>query len=277
MSEKKPRESFSLKTDDIQGAKPSLKHYNFTNKPSFSNSTQGIEKSSPQSSSLKTSRSTNPLTPDYKLATHISKPITPPKFIRDTLDTSDISKSRIKTSRLVRNTLDVSDISQKHSRLMQNSFLHTNPEEKQPITRRITNPLSPEYQIAGENNKTQTIGEIKGSKPKMLVNMKTAPHNRSLDVSDIQGKPLKNASLSITFAKPKLKLKDLVTNASGFSYKITSFSGKNSPNAPSSGLSSPSISLKTSPTASSVFSSQTLIKKKLPLPKSPQSIQKLKK
>lgn len=276
MSEKKPRESFSLKTDDIQGAKPSLKQYSYTNKLSYSNSVQGIEKSSPSIISLKTSRSTNPLIPEYKLPTYTSKPITPPKFIRDTLDTADISKGKPASSRQVRNSLDVSDIIKKPSNLTQKSFLYTNNPDKQPIVRRNTNPLNPEYLITGENNKTQVIGEVPGSKPKVLINVKKPAHNRSLDVSDIQGTPLKNASSSITFATPKLKLKDLISNFSGHSYKISSNSAYNSPKAPLSCLNSPSMSVKASPNAS-IAIPQQVIKKKLPLPKSPRSIEKFKK
>lgn len=276
MSEKKPRESFSLKTDDIQGAKPALKQYAYTNKLSYSNSTQGIEKASPSVNSLKTSRSTNPLIPEYKLPTCITKPVTPPKFIRDTLDTADISKARPVASRQIRNSLDVSDIIKKPLNFTQKSFLQAGNPDKAPIVRRNTNPLNPEYLIKGENNKTQVIGEVPGSKPKVLVNVKKPAHNRSLDVSDIQGTPLKNASSSITFATPKLKLKDLVSNASGFAYKISSVSGYNTPKAPLSCLSSPSLSIKGSPNASLAVPQQ-VIKKKLPLPRSPKSIEKLRK
>ena len=113
----KPRESYSLKTDDIEGAKPFQRSYQYTNKLSYSNSTTGIEKSAPSSTEFLTNRITNPLNPEYKLPTHISKPITPPKFIKDTLDISDIKVTTSKPlyKKMIRDSLNVSDISFRRS------------------------------------------------------------------------------------------------------------------------------------------------------------------
>lgn len=269
MSEKKFRESFSLKTDDIAGAKPMLRSYGFTNKVSYVNSCVGIEKSSPVSSKLTTSRITNPLTPDYKLPSSHPHPLTPPKFIRDTMDTRDITnkKPRIALNRDMRNSLDVSDITQKPSQSQ--SFMLS----KAQSSKVLRNPLNPEYHIKSKDNLLITIGEIEGNKPKTLVNVKTPPHDRSLNVKDIQGSALKNSITSVTFNTPKLKLKDFVNFAKNSS-KITSFSGASSPNTGKSIDSGFNSSIKSSPQSISskleVKPSQNRVTKK-PLPRSPKA------
>jgi hypothetical protein len=200
-SEKKIRQSNSLRTDDIEGAKPFVRSSMYINKPSFINSNVGIDKSCPQPVSLQTARHVNPLNPDYKLPSAVLRPYTPPKFIRDTLDTSDISGKKKSVLKNSRSTLDVSDISVK-----------TRFE-----TKRTTNPLDPEYVIRDDTNKIIKYGSIQGACPKNFVDIKTPAHNRTLDVSDIQGNTPKQ-NLDSSFHKPTLKINNL--KIAGFSREL---------------------------------------------------------
>jgi hypothetical protein len=206
MSERKPRESFSLRTDDIAGAKPCLKSYQFLNKPCYINSTQGIDKSTPHIPDLNSSRQVNPLSPNYKLPSYVPRPVTPPKYIRDSMNITDIAGATPKNSvkQSSRNSLDISDICPK------TSYKKTARGEKIDLkaingtkfeSQRTTNPLSPEYMIRDKDNKLVRYGDIAGSGPRNLINCKTPPHNRSLDVSDIQGKPAQNTFIASEFDK----------------------------------------------------------------------------
>ncbi|OMJ71505.1 hypothetical protein SteCoe_30257 [Stentor coeruleus] len=175
----KARESMSLKTDDIPGASPQLKGYQYTNKLSYINSTTGIDKSSPHSTSFTTNRQVNPLNPNYILPSSPPKQYTPPKFIRDTLDTHDIQgTSPTNLSRNhIRNTLDVSDIA-----------------TRTKINEKTSSPKD----------------AIPGTSPKAHVNVNFPPHNRNFDVSDIQGGSVIALAGSCTFEQQKLRVKDLM-------------------------------------------------------------------
>ena len=214
--EKQIRESFSLKTDDIQGAKPKSLYSPYINKPVYSNTTAGIDKSSPQSSHLKTNRIVNPLTPEYKLP---SSPLQEPfmrKFLRNSLDVSDIqgTSSYRLLRNVIRNPLDVSDIIK---------------------TKRITNPLNPEYIIRESDNKLISYGEIPGSTPKTLINVNQKPHTRNLDVTDIQVTPANgNSNTWNSFIKPSLSLKEYKESAlsAEFIKKIEGTASKSRNNSP---------------------------------------------
>jgi hypothetical protein len=206
--------------------------------------------------------------------------ITPPKFIRDTLDTRDINCAKTRIRRDIRDSLDVSDIvgGRKSEKVKEmNSGLNRTVNG-----RRNTNPLCPEYLVKGKDDVLITIGEIQGNKPKVLVKMTTPPHDRSLNVKDIQGGCIPASVITETFRTPKLKIKDLINGSlSKFLLKPTSFSGANSPNSMDTGVSSISgFSLQSSPVSVSSKISQktstelkkTQLKKTQPnLPKSPSS------
>ncbi|KAL0216222.1 hypothetical protein P9112_008406 [Eukaryota sp. TZLM1-RC] len=135
-----------------------------------------------------TFRSTNPLDPHYKLPSYEERPITPPKFVRDTIDVSDIEGTRkkdpkkptshdslyyydvhkVKGKQLFptpRDILNVSDI---------NTITHIPPKPKN------VNPVEPIY-----DNLDGTRGdELADSHPKPLPK----PLCRySLETSDIEG------------------------------------------------------------------------------------------
>lgn len=108
--------SQSLQTNDIEGAQPILRGYQYFRKPQFAHTTADIERAQPMpliSAEAKTGFSlttndisfawpqkvafqtgrigTNPLDPVYKLPSFQTKPPTPPKFIRDahSIDVTD--------------------------------------------------------------------------------------------------------------------------------------------------------------------------------------------
>ena len=273
LPEKRIRESFSLKTDDIAGAKPFLKSYQYTNKPDFTNSTTGISKSSPHLQNLQTNRHVNPLVPEYKLPTSQERPYTPPKFIRNSMDMSDIKGTTPSSlyRNMLRNTLDVSDISTARSLDPRNTRRSTRKESEVDgnisgrstrfQTRRNTNPLNPAYDVAGVDGYVVKHGEIAGNAPRTLVNVKKPPHTRILDVKDIQGSPCTNSFITneeTTFRKPVLKLSAYVASKleGDISRNVTISSGN------SSGYHSPRVkfdnSFTKSPSLNSLNSSGSL-------------------
>ena len=243
MSDHKPRESLSLKTDDIAGAKPFIKSYQYTNKSNYSNSTAGIDKSSPSNKEFLTNRQTNPLNPEYILPTHTSKPHTPPKYIRDTLDISDINGNSSKPlyKIIIRNSLDVSDISPKNKEKTAWNKNKDLIDEEKILLRRNTNPLTPEYLIRDHNNQLIRYGTIQGNSPRNSINIQQPPHNRHLDVSDIKGNAnSKSFVYSInddtSFKKPNPTINRLIGSRLpiGFVSKLpksASNSGASSPNS----------------------------------------------
>ena len=61
---------------------------------------------------FKCRRTTNPLCPEYELPKYEAKPASPPKFIRDNMDTKDIDGSRPKqrTEKFLGDRMNVKDI-----------------------------------------------------------------------------------------------------------------------------------------------------------------------
>lgn len=104
------------RTDDIEGAHPLLKEYQYTNRQdlynvndidgaqprkltkelneSFLLRTNDIEFAQPRCVEFRTNRHINPIDPEYKLPSYTTAPIPKPKFIRDQIDISDIEGTR---------------------------------------------------------------------------------------------------------------------------------------------------------------------------------------
>ena len=80
---------FINKNDDIEKSNPKILHYPL-NKPEYNLYNKDIEKSSPDVNQFKSKRNTNPLQPKYKLSKLEDYPPEIPKFIRDSMDVSDI-------------------------------------------------------------------------------------------------------------------------------------------------------------------------------------------
>lgn len=210
----------SLRTDDIEGAKPALKGYQYINKPDFAYSTQDIEKARPNKlhqaldkpnfnlstrdiykaypnkGEFVTNRiGNNPLMPVYKLPSFETKPITPPKFLRDSIGISDIdgTKPEAYFKWETRNTMSTSDIDgarpKPDKKLTKPNFMDPRDINKGEVAvyTRKTNPLMPEYTVKDSDGNLVIIGDVEGSKPRTLINKNTSPHQRHLDTKDIDG------------------------------------------------------------------------------------------
>ena len=214
----KQRPMTSLQTSDITGAKPLLRGYQCINKPEFSNYTQDIEKAQPRQlhstlnkpnynlmtedrekakprvTEFVTERMTNPLNPVYKLPSFETRPVTPPKFIRDSISANDIegTKPEVYYKWSIRDHISVKDIDGARPKP---EIYYSKPDLMNPKdingeafhTKRQTNPLEPEYVCRDEDGKLVTIGAIDGSVSKPIIKLSQNPHKRNLDSSDIDG------------------------------------------------------------------------------------------
>lgn len=137
------------------------------NKPHFNLSNADIEKSSPQQQKFGLERQTNPLVPEYKLPSFEARPITPPKFMRDSLDVSDIEGTKAKRDPYLdyktRPSMNLEDIEGSKSKVLHKSrsrspegYDHLNYSDVNKdglfVSKRQTNPLAPEYLIRDEEN-----------------------------------------------------------------------------------------------------------------------------
>jgi hypothetical protein len=81
---------------DIARSQPAALHIGL-NKPQANLNIRDIEGASPKCVQFTTNRvGTNPLNPTYSLPKVEMRPITPPKFIRDQMDVSDIAGAKPK-------------------------------------------------------------------------------------------------------------------------------------------------------------------------------------
>ena len=191
---------FINKVDDIEKASPKILHFPL-NKPEYNLSNKDIEKSSPDIIQFKTKRNTNPLQPKYKLSKLEDYPPEIPRFIRDSMDISDIpgtnpskqnfikikenlydklnyiegTKTRIpyyrkNLGKLKYHYLDYSDL---------NSYIFK--------TKRNTNALDPIYIFKNKNEGTMYYhGPIEKSKPHVQYPFYYKP-SLNLKLDDIKG------------------------------------------------------------------------------------------
>lgn len=98
---------------DIDRSVPRALHFQM-NKPDNQLKTDDLYKNKPQVTKFETRRNTNPMLPVYNLPKVTFKPCTPTKFVRNTLDISDLEKASPCHQKLVRsvikNSLDVNDV-----------------------------------------------------------------------------------------------------------------------------------------------------------------------
>lgn len=241
----KPNSTY-LETSDIEGARPSLKGYQYFNKPSFAYSTEDIEKASPkklhqrlekEETNLKTRDidgafpnktgfqtlriGTNPLNPVYNLPQYEAYSPPPPKFIRDQISVHDIegTKPDIYYKWSTRNTMNVKDIegaSPKAAKILQKPNLmdpkDINKGESKTYTR-CTNPLHPEYLSRDKDNNLITIGAVEGSTPAASFKATLAVHKRHLDNSDIAGSGPDSKGLGPVGQKSRNYEKSLVSTS----------------------------------------------------------------
>ena len=155
---------FINKIDDIELARP--KKEKILIKPNFILNVRDIEKAYPKKKNFVSQRHVNPLNPVYKLPScQMAPPVTPPKFIRNQIDISDIEKARPNKvfPMKMRPPKNYDDIEGNHPkkpyvrRVFYDSFNYNDVYKKLKKFRN-TNPLDPEYGI-------QYGGYIDGSKP----------------------------------------------------------------------------------------------------------------
>lgn len=210
----------SLQTRDIEGAQPRLPGYRFVNKPEYANITRDIERAhpsklhpyinrpefrlmtkdiefaQPSSKEFKTNRiGHNPLVPVYNLPKFEVRPITPPRFIRDSINPTDIegTKSNSYFKWCTRDSIGVKDIDGARPKpekvLKKPDLIDPKDINNEWIFRskRSVNPLVPEYAHRDEEGRLAKIGFVDGSRPKVLVRTATVPHTRHLISCDIDG------------------------------------------------------------------------------------------
>jgi len=131
------------------------------------------------------------------------RPATPPRFVRDTMEINDIEGVRPKKNKQVeyktRETMNIDDIEGakahiRHSPRRQvpgyDAYDYNDITKAQFISTRTTNPLNPVYQGRDSDGKLVNIGEVEGSKPKPIPNVKKDPNiqpSSSLFTQDING------------------------------------------------------------------------------------------
>jgi hypothetical protein len=164
---------------DIARSSPAALHIAL-NKPEANLNIRDIEGTSPKCVQFTTNRfGHNPLSPTYNLAKVETRPITPPKFIRDTLNIEDIPGARAKKDwhdmAKTKTTNKIDDIpgtkAEFRHQARKNSAGFTTYDYRDVTKPHFTttriggDPLNPTYTIKDEDGKQVQIGEIKGNKP----------------------------------------------------------------------------------------------------------------
>eukprot|EP00943_MAST-04B_sp_MAST-4B-sp1_P000806 g806.t1 len=146
--------------DDIPGARPGVLHAAL-NKPSLGYTNADIPGSQAKPYTFKTSRCVDPNDPSYTLASVEVKPPTPPRFLRDQIDVSDIDGATPGVSRnfAPRDNMTTMDIPgaqagwiPRHKRRTgppRNNIDYSDVMKEGFRTQRRTNPLDPVHSIHG--------------------------------------------------------------------------------------------------------------------------------
>lgn len=170
------------KVDDIEKPRP---FKNTMTRPSYSLMNRDIEKAYP-SNQYRYTRHTNPLEPVYDFPKEVDPgPFEIPKFIRDTLNISDIDKSRPKKSQMfapgIRTKIDIIEKSQPKKayerKVFHDNFFYYDVSKKINRLTRRTNPKWPDHGHYG--------GDIDKSHPHIGLNQYRLPGTLSCD--DIRG------------------------------------------------------------------------------------------
>ena len=185
---------YTNKNDDIEKSSPKILHLKL-NKPEYNLSNSDIEFSKPNCVTCKIKRHLNPLEPKYNLPKSPEYPPYEPKFIRDSINVSDIEGAKprkIVSQNVLRETLKNDDVKDSwprkpYVRRTKYEFMDyrdvTNTDFQ---TKRSTNPLDPFYKMNFVDGSNVKFGPIEGNKP--LVGSKymyKTPFN--LKVDDIEG------------------------------------------------------------------------------------------
>ena len=166
------KEDFTNKNSDIEQSSP--RNYNRNiNKKSFNLTNDDIEFSKPQCVKNATTRHTNPLEPKYKLKNPELMAITPPKFIRDSMNIKDIRGSGPKKIGNYKNLFKepimkdiIKDSWPKKPYLRKSKYEYMDYRDvtNNFISHRNTNPLRPIYNWIYADDK-KCFGPIDGNYP----------------------------------------------------------------------------------------------------------------
>ena len=191
------RESYVLKTDDIAKSCPK-KLFNFIERPYDRFTNDDIRRCRPRAKHFMTNRPpTDPLNPVYDMPSELPLEPYEPKFIRDSMNVDDIrgTKPRIKIKDLKKAhpTNYVDDIveKEKNKKFERTTVLDSlNVEDINNKTRfrskRVTNPLAPEYQFRFKGEEPVVIGEIDKNKSR-IRHRKIVKDEYCLQTQDIEG------------------------------------------------------------------------------------------
>ena len=181
------KKDFINKTDDIEKAKPKKEF--ILEKPNFILDISDIERAHPKKLFWNSQRHVNPLNPVYKLPSYIkADPNTPPKFIRNQIDISDIAKTRPKKlyplkMRPFKSYDEIKGVHPKKAYVRKKIHDSLNYSDLNIKIKKFrnTNPLEPQYEKPYD-------GIIKGNKPYLpLYHLKLDNSKNNLNINDIYG------------------------------------------------------------------------------------------
>ena len=181
------KKDFINKTDDIEKARP--KKEVILEKPNFILDISDIERAHPKKLFWNSERHVNPLNPVYKLPSYIkADPITPPKFIRNQIDISDIAKTKPKKlyplkMRPFKSYDEIKGVHPKKAYVRKKIHDSLNYSDLNIKIKKFrnTNPLEPQYEKPYD-------GIIKGNKPYLpLYHLKLDNSKNNLNINDIYG------------------------------------------------------------------------------------------
>jgi len=171
---------FSNQNWDIDRSAPRSLHMGL-NKPETNLVNKDIEFSSPKCVKFNSVRTTNPLNPTYNVPQVEVRPITPPKFVKDSMELNDIDGARPRKHNYIvfetRQANKIDDIEgtkakMRHSPRQRSpgfdSYDYSDITKKDFVSKRSVNPLSPTYKARDEDNNLVDIGPVEGSYPNAL-------------------------------------------------------------------------------------------------------------
>ncbi|GBG25179.1 Hypothetical Protein FCC1311_013962 [Hondaea fermentalgiana] len=186
-------------TRDIEGAQPKKLHVKRNNKPD-SSSTADIDDAKPRIKVFRTKRVVNPLNPEYELPQAKLAPMQEPRFLRDSMDVSDLPGARPKTygGRRPGHEQDALRTTDIPGATQATSFMAYKSLQRREITRyaldvqdivskrkrtnRTTDPLRPVYFV---NN--LRIMDSPRSRPRSSIVSSRKASGRALRTEDIPG------------------------------------------------------------------------------------------
>ena len=187
------KEDFTNKNSDIEKSSPK-NYYENINKKSFNLTNDDIEFSKPQCIKNETTRHINPLEPKYNLPNPPIYPITPPKFIRDSMDISDIKGTKPRKigneKNLFKEPIEKEVVKgswpkKPYLRKSKYEYMDYRDVTKKIINNRNTNPLRPIYNWSYVDN-MKNYGPIEGNYPSVYSKyLYKTPFN--LNNRDIEG------------------------------------------------------------------------------------------